>query len=1267
MKVLRHIFGVFAAVSLALGLSVCAYASDDPGTLTVVRGEAPVVPGAEPDLTLDGDTLVLSNGGGGSSDTLSVDRIIASPFAMDMQSSMRRAAARAASETLGIAVAGSNQFIWSTITQITTGGHVGIQYVTGSWPGNGYLMIQTKDSPTGAPTERLRHNITYNGTSVGDLTGWKFVTYTPSVTFVNGVDAAKLTLEGELLDGEHWKFVFGTSAPTKVLYERLGGYMHFTTKDVNDWYGWATGTTTDGEGWYVLAYFDPIEEIYIYQDEDASTKQIGLSHKNPPLGQYFWDASSYTTQANHRKTAYKITNGYCSDWAGDILGSTTYTKETIDLGCYSLGGSLNRGVLSNLDYMHVTVKTHSGCITNKTIRVPPAYRITYDSHGGSSVTSSDLIFTGYSRNVTDAVPTRDGYTFQGWYSEANGQGTKYAAGTAITLTADKTLHAHWKENPKYKIETSKDGEGTITATINNIAKGENKTISYSPSSGYYTASVTVDGTAVNLSTYPSSYTFSNISANHTVHVVFKPYYQIRTMKQGEGTITESIGSIKEGETKTVSYSPASGWYLYEVKVDNSQVSVTDFPSSYTFSNIQADHDCGVKFLPYLKIDTAKEGEGTITASISNIKHGENKTVSYSPASGWYLDSLMVDGTAVNVSTYPSSYTFSDMDENHTVKAVFKPLLKITTSKHGEGTITASETGMKHGSNRTVSWQAGTGWYVDSVIIDGSEDTSVRGQASGSYEFRNMTSDHTVRVIFKPYYTYEVDIKWRLVDGSFTEVQTVHEERYRQDEDIPTINWERNKWRPESENVYEDATEVMSSNMHAYVDPNSNASYSYQGNIRKSFTVERKKYTYTFDPNPPEGYVVIGNVQDNLVDRWAESLSGTVKSPTLPGYTFLGWNTKKDGTGQAYVSEQMLSNKTFYARWRKNKYQICYHANGSYDPDRQTGESGNSNVLGVMANTEHEFDTRGRLRMNAFTRTGYEFLGWNTKADGTGTAYGASPYDLTKLYSDGYANVWNMTEADGAVLDLYAIWRRVPGDHILTIVSEETGNPVSGVTATLLKQVNGTWMEVSGIGTKTTDANGQICVDDLGWFAYEWRIDSVPAGYERVSIGTAGVVPFTVAYNQLHPRDTEILYMKHCALNLISRVSEVISGEGMPAFLYQVDGMDVAGVGHRYTVLVPIDEGRNSGWQLTQGLYAGTYRITQLPVSRYVPQQAENHLACTVDGINATAYLVDAAAGEVEFPYVISQYEGFGSVDHADNGFQAVMIARIRLFRELFLP
>ena len=73
------------------------------------------------------------------------------------------------------------------------------------------------------------------------------------------------------------------------------------------------------------------------------------------------------------------------------------------------------------------------------------YTVTFDSQGGSHV-SSQTVKEG--TTISLPIPTRDGYKFLGWYTEADG-GSKV---TSLTVTKNVTLYAHWEKEQGSVVE-----------------------------------------------------------------------------------------------------------------------------------------------------------------------------------------------------------------------------------------------------------------------------------------------------------------------------------------------------------------------------------------------------------------------------------------------------------------------------------------------------------------------------------------------------------------------------------------------------------------------------------------------------------------------------------------------------------------------------------------------------------------------------------------------------------------------------------------------
>jgi hypothetical protein len=97
-------------------------------------------------------------------------------------------------------------------------------------------------------------------------------------------------------------------------------------------------------------------------------------------------------------------------------------------------------------------------------------------------------------------------------------------------------------------------------------------------------------------------------------------------------------------------------------------------------------------------------------------------------------------------------------------------------------------------------------------------------------------------------------------------------------------------------------------------------------------------------------------------------------PTKEGYDFLYWNDKLDGTGATYYPGDTYTDNiaiTLYAQWQAKTYDVLYNANGGI----------NAPVAQIKTH-----DVTLNLSEQIPIKTGYDFLYWNDKLDGTGVTY-----------------------------------------------------------------------------------------------------------------------------------------------------------------------------------------------------------------------------------------------------------------------------------------
>jgi len=198
------------------------------------------------------------------------------------------------------------------------------------------------------------------------------------------------------------------------------------------------------------------------------------------------------------------------------------------------------------------------------------------------------------------------------------------------------------------------------------------------------------------------------------------------------------------------------------------------------------------------------------------------------------------------------------------------------------------------------------------------------------------------------------------------------------------------------------------------------------------------YTVTFDSQGGSSVASKTILQDNAV--------GTLSTPTRTGYDFNGWSTAANGGGTSFTSANIITaNITVYANWTAKSYRLTYDDNGgSGQPAYETHTtdsvfnlsatmptktgygfggwntnntgtgtnyaSGASYTMPGVATTLYAnwtaiyytvtFDSQGGssvasktiLQDNAVgtlstpTRTGYDFNGWSTAANGGGTSF-----------------------------------------------------------------------------------------------------------------------------------------------------------------------------------------------------------------------------------------------------------------------------------------
>ncbi|MFA5073213.1 MAG: fibronectin type III domain-containing protein [Nitrospirota bacterium] len=161
-------------------------------------------------------------------------------------------------------------------------------------------------------------------------------------------------------------------------------------------------------------------------------------------------------------------------------------------------------------------------------------------------------------------------------------GKNYSAYSSVTNQTIRTI----------TVSAGVNGSISPTGTVA-VASGSNRTFTITPNTGYSISNVLVDNVSVGA---VSTYTFTNVTANHTISATFTATgssYTITAAAGPNGTIapTGAINVIS-GATATFTITPNTGYGIASVLVDGTSVGTV---ITYSFANVTANHTISASF------------------------------------------------------------------------------------------------------------------------------------------------------------------------------------------------------------------------------------------------------------------------------------------------------------------------------------------------------------------------------------------------------------------------------------------------------------------------------------------------------------------------------------------------------------------------------------------------------------------------------------------------------------------------------------------------
>ena len=650
--------------------------------------------------------------------------------------------------------------------------------------------------------------------------------------------------------------------------------------------------------------------------------------------------------------------------------------------------------------------------------------------------------------ISNLVPTRKGYTFAGWYTQSNGTGTKYDPGS--NYAADQnggTVNLYAKWTPwTYNIKYDQNVKSTSSSkTVTDMPAAQTKTQE-------------IDVTLSSMTPKRNGYIFAGWSTSANGSVEYKPgsrftkdldsngasitLYAVWTPWKHTIHYNSNIPTNAPTGTTTVSNMPGDQTKTFDEKLMISSNKPTR--KGYNFAGWSTSANGDVVYQPGAEYKNDQNG-GTVTlyAKWTAWKH----TVTYDknvPANSKKTDVKNMPGNQTKI--YDQNLTL----QSNVPTRIGYTFVKWTTNKDGTGT--AYQPGSQYSYNRdsdggTVTLYAvWTPWkytvrYDKNVPANSSSQTvsnmptdqtkteevvltlSSNKPSRHGYIFNGWQAQINGKAVdYQPGATlsYDPDVKGSVITLKAKWTAWKHTIHY--DKNVPASSSSQTVANmPEDDTKTFDITKTISStkpSRNGYIFNGWNTQKDGKGTAYASGAAYKHdqnggtvtlyaqwtpwKHTVTYDKNvdPSSSSQTVTNMPGNQTKTFDEKLMISSTKPSRNGYIFNGWNTQKDGKGTAYASgaeykhDQNGNTVTLYAQWTAWKHTVHYNANG-----------GDQNS--VPTDQTKTFDQAMILSDKKPTRHGYNFVRWNTKADGTGTSY-----EVKGNYNH---------DQNGGTVTLYAIW------------------------------------------------------------------------------------------------------------------------------------------------------------------------------------------------------------------------------------------------------
>ncbi|MCR5222539.1 MAG: InlB B-repeat-containing protein [Lachnospiraceae bacterium] len=640
--------------------------------------------------------------------------------------------------------------------------------------------------------------------------------------------------------------------------------------------------------------------------------------------------------------------------------------------------------------------------------------VSFDANGGNCNSSPITVYyEGTYGNLP--TPTRAGYDFAGWFTEADGGGQISSSSTVAVLT-DHTLYAHW--TPKtYTVTFNTNANGASVSGLSSTSKTVTYMSTYGASGtlpaltrtgynfvGWYDTSSSSGGNKIEDDTPVTK------TKNHTIYArwtakTYTVYFNANAGTDSVNGLSPASKSVTYGSTYGNLPTPSRtgydfvGWFTTNAATGGTQITAGSTVSITSVQTLYARWTAGT-YTVYFDANAGTDSVNGLSPASKSVTYGSTYGNLPTPTrtgygfAGWFTTNASSGGTQITAGSTVSITAYQTLYARwtaNTYTVTFDANAGFDSVSGLDPTSIEVSYGSTYGASGT--WPAPTrtgykfeGWYTE---------------ATGGIQIKDNTkvTITSAQTLYAQWTIAKYTVTYNAYGGHFSDMSTKTTRKVT----YGSTYGASGTWPNPTRTGYDFAGWFTTSA--------SSGGDEITAGTRVTINADQTLYarwtpkTYTVSFNANAGFDSVSGLNStNLTVTYERTYgaSGSLPTPARTGYDFVGWFTTDAATGGSRIENETVvritSPQTLYARWTLKSFTVTIDGNG-----------GNWNGVEQLTFQKNWNETLAKEELGAPAQARYRFTGWY---DDPGQE---TEHDFTApIYSE---------------LTIYAGWKRAEGFRI----------------------------------------------------------------------------------------------------------------------------------------------------------------------------------------------------------------------------------------------